>query len=287
MIIDFRARLPFKEQFSDIDPKDRSTALPHWMSHYVEVYGDRLKESIDIMDTDLLLKSMDEAGVDIAVVQAEWEFGDHKALNEKVYKIMNDHPKKILGMCTVHPEDSIDMAKEAREWIEKGMRGVNLQPWAYRMEAHDRRFYPVYETCLEMGVPVTIHTAINFTATRSMIYGKPINLDIIACDFPELTIVASHGGWPWVNEMVAVAWKHKNVYIETWAVSPKYMPRPGSGWEPLLLYGNSILKEQLLFATEWPMLPFERVIFETRELPLKPEVIDNYLGGNAKRLLGL
>lgn len=117
-----------------------------------------------------------------------------------------------------------------REVEEHGARGVNLQPFAYRL---------------------------------------PCN----------------HGGWPWVTEMVAVAWKHSNMYIEIGAISPKYT-RSGTGWEPLLVYGNSLIQDRVLWATD-SMLPFDRSLEEARNLPLKPEVLEKWLGGNAARLLRL
>ncbi len=283
MIIDFRARLPFKEQFPDIEPDDLK--LPYFMSHYEEVYSNALMADVT---TETLLSSMEANGVDKAVVQAEWEFGDYKALNQAVKNMVDAFPDKLIGFCTVNPAESRGMAKEVREWVEEGgMRGVNLQPWAYKLYAHDRVFYPLYETCVDLDIPVTIHTSVNFSLTRPIDFGRPLYLDFVACDFPELKIVANHGGWPWVNEMVAVAWKHPNVYIETGAVSPKYIGRPGTGWETLVQYGNSLLQNQILFASEWPLLSFERLLPETRALPLKDKVKDKYLGQNAARLLGL
>ena len=282
-IIDFRVRLPFKDEFPDADPGDLSF-VPHWMSHYVELYQAALKVDLGV---ETLLASMEQNGIERAVMQAEWEFGDYKHLNNAVHKIVTTYPDKFIGFCTVHPEESKDMAAELRDWVAAGMRGVNLQPWAYRMEAHDRRFYPVYEVANELGIPVTVHTSVNWTLTRPIFYGRPINLDVVACDFPDLVLIASHGGWPWVNEMVAVAWKHPNVYIETGAVSPKYIGRPGTGWETFIQYADSILKKQILYASEWPLLTFERVVAEAQALPLKEEVKRAYLYENAKRLLGI
>lgn len=283
MIIDFRVRVPINEQFPDADPDD--IQVPFYMSPYQELYSMGLRADLGI---ETLLASMEANGVAKAVIQAEWEFGDYRALNQAVKRLTDAYPDKFIGFCTVHPEDSRNMAREVEEWVEKGgMRGVNLQPWAYKLHAHDKVFYPLYERCVELDIPVTIHTGINFSLTRSVDFGRPLYLDFIACDFPDLKIVANHGGWPWVNELVAVAWKHANVYIETGAVSPKYIGQAGTGWETLLQYGNSILKDQILFASEWPLLPLERLVPEARALPLKDEVREKYLGSNAARLLGL
>jgi hypothetical protein len=86
--------------------------------------------------------------------------------------------------------------------------------------------------------------------------------------------------------MVAVAWKHPNVYIEIGAVSPKYIGKPGTGWEPLMVYGNSLLQDRVLFATD-NMLPHKRCVDELNALPLKDSVKEKWLGANAARLLGL
>jgi uncharacterized protein len=85
---------------------------------------------------------------------------------------------------------------------------------------------------------------------------------------------------------VAVAWKHPTVYIEIGAISPRYIAKPGTGWEPLVVYGQSLLQDRVLWATD-SMLPFSRSLAEARELPIKPEVLEKWLGGNASRLLGL
>ncbi len=94
------------------------------------------------------------------------------------------------------------------------------------------------------------------------------------------------GGGAAMAELVAVAWKHRNVYIEIGAVAPKYIGTPGGGWETLLQFGNTLLQDQVLFATD-NMIPFERAVSECKQLPLKPEVMEKWLGGNAARLLGL
>jgi uncharacterized protein len=168
---------------------------------------------------------------------------------------------------------------------ERGARGVNLQPFSYRLLASDRRFYPLYQKCQELGVPVTIHSSINFSNDRSIKFGRPLELCDVACDFPDLVIVANHGGWPWVPELVAIAWKHANVFIEIGAVAPKYIGTPGTGWELLMQHGNSsLLSDRVLFATD-NMIPYARAVEELQELPLKDDVKEAWLGGNAARLL--
>ena len=279
MIIDFRVTLPTSGRYQEGGDEERS-----YLTNYGRIYASELGGG---SDPAALLAAMDAAGIDHAVLQAEWDAGDYRAMNDDVARIVREYPERLTGYCTVNPGVDDDMAAVVeREVNERGMRGVNLQPFAYRVMANDKRFYPLYQKCQELGVPVTIHASINFSNNRPIGFGRPLVLCEIACDFPELTIVANHGGWPWVAELVGIAWKHSNVYIEIGAVAPKYLATPGSGWETLLQFGNSLLQNQVLFATD-SMIPFERAVTELRELPLKPEVTEKWLGGNAAELLGL
>ena len=86
---------------------------------------------------------------------------------------------------------------------------------------------------------------------------------------------------------MGVLWRHKNVYADISGTYPKYFAMPGTGWEPLLHYGNSICKTKILYGSKWPLLNLEQQLKELRELPLKPGVLDLWLSGNAKRLLGM
>ena len=279
MIIDFRVTLPTSGRYQEGGDEERS-----YLTNYGRIYASELGGG---SDPAALVAAMEAAGIDHAVLQAEWDAGDYRAMNDDVARIVQEYPERLTGYCTVNPGVDDDMAAVVeREVTERGMRGVNLQPFAYRVMANDKRFYPLYQKCQELGVPVTIHASINFSNNRPIRFGRPLALGEIACDFPELTIVANHGGWPWVAELVAIAWKHSNVYIEIGAVAPKYLATPGSGWETLLQFGNSLLQNQVLFATD-SMIPFERAVGELRELPLKPEVTEKWLGGNAAALLRL
>jgi uncharacterized protein len=279
-IVDFRVALPAEEYG---EAPAGSTEESGYFENYERVYsGERGSDSMGAM-----VAAMDEAGVELAVLQAEWGFGDYRKMNDAVHRICSRYPERFIPYVTVNPAAADDMAAVVeREVKERGARGVNLQPYAYRLHCDDRRFYPMYERCRELGVAVTIHCSVNFTSDRPIEYGRPLHLDQVACDFPGLVLVANHGGWPWVTELVAVAWKHPTVYIEIGAISPRYIAKPGTGWEPLVVYGQSLLQDRVLWATD-SMLPFSRSLAEARELPIKPEVLEKWLGGNASRLLGL
>jgi uncharacterized protein len=284
MIIDFRMTPPLQMHM------DAEQALKELPGSYLRGYVGKYEE-VEMMTrvtVENLIQSMDAGGVDKAVMQAEWSIGDYRKQNDAVDEIIHAYPDRfVAGYLCLNPLADDDMAAVVEKEVkERGFKGVNIQPWAYRVRCNDKRFYPVYETCRKLHIPVTIHCSINFTVNRTIDYGRPVYLDEVACDFPDLILVANHGGWPWVTELVAVAWKHPNVYIEIGAVAPKYIGTPGTGWEPLMVYGNSLLQDRVLFATD-NMLPHKRCIDELKALPLKDHVKEKWLGLNAARLLGI
>ncbi len=287
MIIDFRKVVPYTD-FISLEELHRAFTEGYMSGYTMSTYGKGdFMPQLGLSAEDML-KDMEESGTDYSVLQGEWDIGDYRKHNDAVYNLVQKYPDKfIAGYLCLNPAEDDDMVKVVEKEVrERGFKGVNMQPWAQRLYANDKRLYPVYDKCQELGIPVTIHTSINFSTNRSIDYGRPIYLDEIACTFPELIIVANHGGWPWVNELVAIAWKHRNVYIEIGAISPKYIGTAGSGWETLMRYGNSLLQDQVLFATD-NMLPLKRCIDELNDLPLKDSVKEKWLGGNAARILGL
>ena len=138
---------------------------------------------------------------------------------------------------------------------------------------------------LELGMPIWFHLSINYS-TQTMEVERPVYLDIVAQDFPELKMIAGHGGWPWVAEMMAVAWRNPNVYIDFASYLPKYLTKPGAGWEPLFHYGNSVLQDKVLFGSTWLFmgLSIRELADQVLELPLKEEVKKKWLYENAATL---
>lgn len=130
---------------------------------------------------------------------------------------------------------------------------------------------------------------IHLLSDRAHDYAHPKNLDQVARDFPELTIVAGLAGWPWVSDLVAIATRHKNIYIDFACRRVKHLITPGSGYEMLIYYGNRILQDKILFASGWGTLqiPLTQLIAECDELPLKDSVRQKWMHDNAARVLRL
>lgn len=271
-IIDFRVQIPKIR---------RSVERADFMLRYNDVFD---LEQVSYTEEELLI-SLGEAGIATAVIQAEWDSGDYRALNDRVAELVGRH-SHLIGFGAVDPSDGYAAAQEVRRCVEElGLVGVNVQPFASGIHADAAVCYPVYTRCRDYDIPITVHTGINYSSSRSLEFGRPIYLDRVACDFPGIKIVMNHAGWPWVPEAVAIARKHPDVYLEIGGISPKYIGRERTGWEVFLQFANSLLSDQVLFATD-SMLPFARAVEEAKQLPLKPETIEKLMGANASRLLG-
>ncbi len=261
---------------------------------YSELYADCEKGSLlDMMREEpdrILIELMDKAGVDkvlLTAEDAETTMG-MKVPNKSVAGFAEKHPDRFLFMGAVDPHKGMQALKELEYAAENlGMKCLCLEPWLHKLRSNDKLYYPVYAKCAELGIPVWIHSSINFVPQLKMDFGRPIHLDEVAGHFPELKIIAGHGGWPWVNEMTALLWRHENVYTDIAAIRPKYISTPGSGWETLLQYGNSILQDKILFATAWPAQDFKQSVDEVKKLPLKNAVREKWLAGNARKVLSL
>lgn len=272
MTIDFRVQLP---------RPTRAKTRPDFMKQYTKIFDlDSVSYTVDS-----LLEGLKKAGITKAVMQSEWTAGDYRADNDAVAKLVREYPNLFVGFGAVDMADGLKAADEVKRCYEElGLKGINIQPFASGIHINDKKSYLIYKQCHDYSIPITIHTGINYSSTKRMELGRPIYVDEVACDFPDLTVVLNHGGWPWVGESVAMARKYPNVYIEFGGISPKYIAKPGAGWEMLLTLADNLLREKILFATD-SMLPFERAVTEAEALPLKPESIEAIMHKNAESIL--
>ena len=132
-----------------------------------------------------------------------------------------------------------------------------------------------------------VYTSMNYANDRPYDLGHPRHLDCVAVDFPELRIVAGLSGWPWISDMVGLLRRHPNLYADTAAHRPRHFATPGSGWEQFLQFGNTLLQDKIMVGLSRGIfgVPFETLIGEYQELPLKDSVKEKWLYKNALRFL--
>lgn len=278
--VDFRVRLP-------AEFRPRMVAPPEYVDQYDAVLG---LEATKNKSLDDLIAEMDAARVSHAVVHAEYEFGDPAdELNAKVGELVARMPDRFSGYGTVSlapPMRVMRAVDQVSRAAALGLLGINIQPSFFSMPIDYAQLYPVYAKACELGLAVGVHTGVNYTSHLPIKHDHPLQLDQVACDFPDLTLIACHAGWPWAAEMVAVARKHPRVYMEFGGLAPKYVASTGTGWEVMFRFMNSLLSKQVLFGTDWPVFPMARALDEWRAAGLKPQVLEDLLSGNANRLLG-
>ena len=240
-----------------------------------------------------VMAAIDAAGIGKTLItgfdEATTAGGKTFVPNEIVAGIVARHPDRFVPFVGVDIMRGQDALRDLEHWIrDRGFRGLSLRPFMIGLPADDRHYYPFYAKCVELGVPLSIHTSANWTTGAINDLGHPRHLDPVARDFPELRIIMSHAGYPWVLEAVLLAWKYEHVYLELAAHRPRYLAEPGTGWEPLLRFGQSTIADKVLFGTGWFLLgrPPAAIVEEFRALPVKPAVMERWLSGNAEQLLG-
>jgi predicted TIM-barrel fold metal-dependent hydrolase len=248
------------------------------------------RQTAEGIGLDEMLRRMDAAGIERAFLVATraGRLGHPACYHlpyELVARAVKQHPDRFHGMAGLDPYEGMKGVQELERAVEElGFIGAHFYPHWYELAPDHAKWYPYYAKCCELDVPVQLQVG------QSMIYdptypvrsvGRPITLDAVACDFPELKLVGIHVGIPWTDEMIAMAWKHPNVYIGCDAHSPKYWP------ESFVRYVNSYGQDKVLFGTDFPILDFERTREEIEALGLKPEAKKKLLRENAVRVYKL
>jgi predicted TIM-barrel fold metal-dependent hydrolase len=204
---------------------------------------------------------------------------------ELVADAVQAHPDRFSALAGIDPYQGMAGVKAFAHAVnEYGFLGAHLYPHWFELAPDHAKYYPFYAKCCELDVPIQMQVG------QSMVYaadypcrsvGRPITLDAVACDFPELKLIGIHVGIPWTDEMIAMAWKHKNVYIGSDAHSPKY-------WPPSFVhYIKSYGQDKVMFGTDFPVLGFKRTMDEVDALGFSDAIREKFLRGNAMRVYGL
>ena len=210
--------------------------------------------------------------------------------NDELSELLRDHPDRFIGLARISGLIGMKGVRELERRVrEEKFQALGVSALVDGIPASDRRYYPLYAKAVELDIPVRIYSSMNYATDRPYDLGHPRHLDQVAIDFPELTIIGGLGGWPWVNEMVALVRRHPKLHLDTSAHRAKYLGQRGSGWEMLIQFGNTLIQDKVLVGLSAGLVgqPHETLIQEYLALPLKDTVKDKWLYGNAARIFGL
>ena len=248
--------------------------------------------------TEVPIRTVDEMADefradDVLAVLLAWDaesaMGLPPVTNDFVADCVARHPDAFIGFASVDPwKDKAARIELRRAVTELGLRGLKLHPSCQGFAPNDRRFYPLYEEVTSLGVPVIFHTGTTGLGAGvpggggiKLGYSRPILLDDVAADFPEMTIVGAHPSWPWQDEMLAVAQHKTNVWIDLSGWSPKR-------WSPDLTRAVlGPLQDRALYGSDYPFISFAKWLDAFRTHGAPAEVEEKILVGNASRLLAI
>ena len=237
---------------------------------------------------EVMLQEIDDAGYEKVIVNnfIQWSYTDHKLIShysiEKLQKFVEKSDGKLVGAVSYNPLKIKESLMEIKKAIvDYDFKYIYCHSLGFGLPPCDRRYYPLYGLALEYDIPVGFQTGHSAEIMPSDV-GRPIYIDRVALEFPDVKFILSHTGWPWIDEWIAMVWKHPNVYGDISAYPPRALPEK----EKLIGFMNSWRGEdKVLFGTNG--LGLKRCKEQFMELPLKDEVKKKILRDNAKRLFKL
>jgi predicted TIM-barrel fold metal-dependent hydrolase len=224
---------------------------------------------------------MDHGGVDKMLISAWYAPRNVMISNDEVASFVAEAPDRLVGIGSLDISRPMEAVREVKRCVrELRFKGVRVLPWLWETPPTDRRFYPVYVACVEEEVPFCTQIGHTGPLMPSEV-GRPIYLDQVALDFPELSIVGGHIGYPWTEEAIAVATKHENVFIDTSAYTVRRYPAA------LVEFMRGHGRSKVLFGTNYPMITPAKALDGLNHLELSGEVQSMFLARNAMRVFKL
>jgi uncharacterized protein len=239
------------------------------------------------LDLDDYLAKMDRAGIErsllIAVragdlrVRGSWEIP-----YEAVADACRRHPDRFSGLAGIDPTRGMPGLRDLRHAVEDlGFVGAHWYPHWFAMPPTAPQIYPYYAKCCELDIPIMMQVGQNLVYSRERrlpSVARPILLDQVAIDFPDLPLLGIHIGVPWTDEMISMCWKHENVFTAGDAYAPKHWPAQ------YVHYANSYGSHKVLFGTDWPVIDPERAVAEVAGHGLRPQAHARLMRDNALRI---
>lgn len=230
------------------------------------------------------IQKMDNAGIErsllIAVRGGDLRVkGSFEVPYEYVNEACKQYKDRFSGLAGIDPTRGMQGLRDLEVAVKDyGFVGAHFYPHWFELPPDHAKVYPYYAKCCELNIPIMMQVgqSLNYQKHRRLkSVGRPITLDTVACDFPELKLIGIHIGIPWTDEMIAMAWKHENVFIGSDAHAPRHWP------SQFVRYLDSVGRNKVLFGTDWPVIDPERAIQEIKKLGIREESLGRLLRDNA------
>lgn len=272
-VIDFRFRPNTKETLSGIANSKMFKGLCAAID-FSKMLPQTLEE---------IIEDLDRHNVETAVItgrDCETTYGS-KSNNDSVVDFVKKFPGKFVGFYGLDPHKGMRAIEDLKYAVnELGFKGAAIDPYLAQIYVNDAKYYPIYAKCCELGVPIIITTGPATLVPNSIIdHVAPRYIDFAARDFPELKLIVSHGGYPWVNEMIFVAQRNQNVYLEM----SEYELFPQS--EAYIQAANTVISDKILYASAHPFQNFKETLKIYENLPFTDGARKKIMYANAARLL--
>jgi hypothetical protein len=209
--------------------------------------------------------------------------------NDEVVRFAQDNADVAIPFASIDPHRGSEGVREAKRLLSEGIvRGLKLHPPVQQFSPNESIAYPLYEVFADARLPVVFHTGHSGIGTGMpggggirLKYGNPMPIDDVAVDFPSLPIIMAHPSFPWQDEAISICLHKPNVYIDLSGWSPKYFS------PSLVQYANTLLKNKVLFGSDYPLITPDRWLADFEKIPIRDEVRPLILKENAVRLFGL
>lgn len=244
--------------------------------NYVRVFGANMPTIGDtILDMDL---AMIDRSV-IVAVDGEVKWG-YRVSNELVAQTVAEHPDRLVGFASVDPNKGAAGRKELRRAVtEDKMCGLKLVPHLCEVQVNEPIMFPLYEESQDLGIPVLFHMGTQFHAGTKLKFCRPVDVDEIAVDFPDLKMIIAHFGWPWYEEALTIAHRNPNVYFNIAGWAPKRVP------DIVWSYMKGPVKEKALLGSDYPLVSRQRIMSELADIDLPDDVRERLYFKNALEVI--
>ena len=244
--------------------------------------------SFTVDDLAAYYRERNMAAVTFTIDQKEAPEDPARVTPMEIIERARAHTDILIPFGSVDPARGAEAVRMARRQIEAGARGFKFHPSSQAFMPNDPSVYPVYEVIQEAGLPALFHSGqtgagagVRAGGGIRLKYSNPMYLDDVAVDFPDMPIILAHPSFPWQEEALSVATHKPQVYIDLSGWSPKYFA------QILIQYANTLLKNKMLFGTDFPVLTPERWMADLEKVGIRDEVKPGIFKHNAAKLFGL